>query len=108
MFHLFHDCRLLKEVAQLHRVLLQQHHMLTYPHILILSNPHILILSNPHIFRSSLVGVREICKEGCEGGGGERVEYVEGEMDEGEGGVWVYEEEEEEGVTGEENRFITA
>ena len=52
--------------------------------------------------------VREICKQGCEGGGGERVEYVEGEMDEGEeGAVWVYEEYEE-GVTGGENRFITA
>ena len=49
--------------------------------------------------------VREICKQGCEGGGGEGVEYVEGEMDEGEeGAVWVYEE----GVTGGENRFITA
>ena len=35
-------------------------------------------------------------KQGCEGGGGERgekrVEYVEGEMDESEGGVWVCEE----------------
>ena len=51
--------------------------------------------------------VREICKLGREGGGGEGVEYVEGEMDEGEGGVWVYEEYEE-GVTGGENRFITA
>ena len=30
------------------------------------------------------------------------MEYVEGEMDEGAGGVWVCEEEEE-GVTGEEN-----
>ena len=30
-------------------------------------------------------------------------------MDEGEGGVWVYKEEEEgEGVTVGENRFITA
>ena len=37
--------------------------------------------------------VRDICKQGFEGGGGERgekrVEYVEGEMDEG---VWVYRE----------------
>ena len=36
------------------------------------------------------------------------MEYVEGEMDEGEeGAVWVYEEYKE-GVTGGENRFITA
>ena len=57
--------------------------------------------------------VRGTCEKGYEGGGGERgekrVEYVEGEMDEGEGGVWVYKEEEEgEGVTVGENRFITA
>ena len=40
--------------------------------------------------------VRDICRHGSEGGGGERgekrVEYVEGEMDEGEGGVWVCKE----------------
>ena len=38
VFHLLHDGRLLEEVAQLHRVLLQQHHMLRYHHILISSD----------------------------------------------------------------------